>query len=198
MGLTTAERSKRKRERKKRDREEQRRLEETRKDSEGVKEDVDVVEVEYVAEPIATEGGDAFESLRRFQERVSDILVTDEDDDDEQKKNRSNHLHDGEGDFAETDENGQPLLSRRKLRDMVRPSVSNLKRQVQRPDLVEAHDVTSTDPVLLIQLKAVPGTVPVPRHWGRKRKYLQGKVSLVGVTIPFAVSTFISLVIERL
>ena len=24
-------------------------------------------------------------------------------------------------------------------------------------------------------LKAVPGSVPVPRHWGRKRKYLQGK-----------------------
>ena len=47
--------------------------------------------------------------------------------------------------------------------------------RVARPDLVEAHDITAPDPDFLIQLKSVSGTVPVPRHWGRKRKYLQGK-----------------------
>jgi splicing factor 3B subunit 2 len=46
---------------------------------------------------------------------------------------------------------------------------------VSRPDLVEAHDVTAADPEFLLYLKSVPNTVPVPRHWGRKRKYLQGK-----------------------
>jgi splicing factor 3B subunit 2 len=66
-------------------------------------------------------------------------------------------------------------LSKRKLRDMLRPSIAELKRRVRYPDLVEAHDVTSPDPDFLIALKGMPGTVPVPRHWGRKRKYLQGK-----------------------
>ena len=41
--------------------------------------------------------------------------------------------------------------------------------------MVEAHDISAPDPDFLIQLKSVSGTVPVPRHWGRKRKYLQGK-----------------------
>ena len=57
----------------------------------------------------------------------------------------------------------------------MRPSVADLKRRVDRPDLVEAHDITAPDPDFLICLKGHPGTVPVPRHWGRKRKYLQGK-----------------------
>jgi len=46
---------------------------------------------------------------------------------------------------------------------------------VRRPDLVEAHDVTAEDPDFLIALKGVSHTTPVPFHWGRKRKYLQGK-----------------------
>ena len=58
---------------------------------------------------------------------------------------------------------------------MMRPSVADLKRRVVRPDLVEAHDITAADPDFLIVMKAVPGTARVPRHWGRKRKYLQGK-----------------------
>lgn len=39
----------------------------------------------------------------------------------------------------------------------------------------QAHDVTSQDPRLLVHLKAYRNTVPVPRHWCQKRKYLQGK-----------------------
>merc|ERR1712226_443201 len=37
------------------------------------------------------------------------------------------------------------------------------------------HDVTAKDPNLLVSLKATRNTVPVPRHWCFKRKYLQGK-----------------------
>ena len=44
-----------------------------------------------------------------------------------------------------------------------------------RPDVVEMHDVTAKDPGLLVALKATRNTVPVPRHWCFKRKYLQGK-----------------------
>jgi splicing factor 3B subunit 2 len=35
----------------------------------------------------------------------------------------------------------------------------------KRPDLVEAWDVTSKDPLFLIYLKQVRNSVPVPRHW---------------------------------
>ena len=37
------------------------------------------------------------------------------------------------------------------------------------------HDVTAKDPGLLVHLKSIRNTVPVPRHWCFKRKYLQGK-----------------------
>ncbi|TPP61437.1 Splicing factor 3B subunit 2 [Fasciola gigantica] len=46
---------------------------------------------------------------------------------------------------------------------------------VNRPDVVEMWDVCARDPLLLIHLKAYRNTVPVPRHWCAKRKYLQGK-----------------------
>ena len=46
---------------------------------------------------------------------------------------------------------------------------------MSRPDVVEMHDVTARDPKLLVHLKATRNTVPVPRHWCFKRKYLQGK-----------------------
>jgi len=41
--------------------------------------------------------------------------------------------------------------------------------------LVEEHDVNAPDPLLLIELKSMRNTVPVPAHWLQKRKYLQGK-----------------------
>jgi splicing factor 3B subunit 2 len=66
-------------------------------------------------------------------------------------------------------------LSKKKKKLMSRLSVAELKQLVQRPDVVEAHDVTSSDPRLLVFLKAYRNTVPVPRHWCHKRKYLQGK-----------------------
>ncbi|XP_017774411.1 PREDICTED: splicing factor 3B subunit 2 [Nicrophorus vespilloides] len=66
-------------------------------------------------------------------------------------------------------------LSKRKLKKLTRLSVAELKQLVNRPDVVEMHDVTARDPKLLVQLKAHRNTVQVPRHWCFKRKYLQGK-----------------------
>lgn len=51
----------------------------------------------------------------------------------------------------------------------------SLLQLVARPDVVEMHDVTAHEPKLLVHLKATRNTVPVPRHWCFKRKYLQGK-----------------------
>lgn len=167
MGLSTAERNRRKRERKKKEREQRKKEEEQQKEQEPVaNEDV---EIEYVAEPIVPE----FEALRRFQERASAVVSDDE-------RNALRNDATVGGDDVDEDEDGAHM-SKRKIREMLRPSVADLKRNVPRPDLVEAHDVTANDPEFLINMKAVPGTVPVPRHWGRKRKYLQGKVGSVGM-----------------
>ncbi|XP_067380916.1 splicing factor 3B subunit 2 isoform X1 [Channa argus] len=68
-----------------------------------------------------------------------------------------------------------PKLSKKKLRRMNRLTVAELKQLVARPDVVEMHDVTAHEPKLLVHLKATRNTVPVPRHWCFKRKYLQGK-----------------------
>ena len=72
-------------------------------------------------------------------------------------------------------EDGDKKLSKRKLKKLNRLSVAELKQLVTRPDVVEMHDVTAKDPGLLVHLKSIRNTVPVPRHWCFKRKYLQGK-----------------------
>lgn len=181
MGLSTAERNRRKRERKKRAKqEEKKRLAEEQeaaaKQAAAPEEEEVDVEIEYVPEPLLTESegkndsqqddNDMAAVLRRFQARAS-ALVSDVEDEDVDKKKETE---------TQEDEEEEEQLSKRKLREMSRPTVAELKNRVERSDLVEAHDVTAKDPDFLLFLKAVPSTVPVPRHWGRKRKYLQGKV----------------------
>ena len=43
------------------------------------------------------------------------------------------------------------------------------------PEVVEVWDTHAADPTLLVALKGYRNSVPVPRHWCHKRKYLQGK-----------------------
>lgn len=76
---------------------------------------------------------------------------------------------------AVTEETEEAKLSKKKKKLLSRLSVAELKQLVPRPDVVEAHDVTSSDPRMLVFLKAYRNTVPVPRHWCHKRKYLAGK-----------------------
>ena len=44
-------------------------------------------------------------------------------------------------------------LSKRKLRKLNRMSVAQLKQGVEKPEVVEMHDVTAHDPFLLVHLK---------------------------------------------
>lgn len=210
MALTTAERNKRKRERKKRERAEalklqQEQLEEAAKKSEKQEDDDVQVEIEYVAEPPAPEnnsnnnnqGGDDDQDLqavmRRFQDRAALVYVTDGED-----ANTNNEIGTSDENISakETDtdnlldnEENATTLSKTKLKAMFRPTVAALKQRSLNPELVEAHDITAPDPDFLIYLKGIPGTVPVPRHWGRKRKYLQGKRGVEKP--PFALPDFI-------
>ena len=88
---------------------------------------------------------------------------------------RARMMEDDEEDEKDKDADGLPKLSKKKLKKVTRLSVAALKQLVNRPDVVEMQDVTARDPKLLVHLKATRNTVPVPRHWCAKRKYLQGK-----------------------
>jgi splicing factor 3B subunit 2 len=86
---------------------------------------------------------------------------------------------DEDGDQA--DQDGDPTkgtnepLSRKKKKLLKRLKVAQLKALVKRPDVVEVWDTTAPDPVLLVYMKAYKNSVPVPRHWCQKRKFLQNK-----------------------
>lgn len=101
----------------------------------------------------------------------------------------------------EPQEPQEPELSRKKKKKLARMSITDLKKAVKRPEVVEVHDVTSADPLTLVFLKAYRSTVPVPRHWCLKRRYLQvrgpgctRRVALFGrSTVPLHPWTLIAL-----
>lgn len=68
-------------------------------------------------------------------------------------------------------------------------SVAELKASVEKPELVEWTDVTSSDPRLLIAIKGYKNVVPVPNHWSLKREYLSSKRGIEKQ--PFALPKFI-------
>lgn len=92
-------------------------------------------------------------------------------------------LHD-----AEQEEHRQ-VTSRKQMKRVTRMSLAELKAHARRPEVVEWEDVTARDPLLLVHLKAVRGSVPVPAHWSRKRRYLAGKRGFVKP--PFELPAFI-------
>ena len=56
-------------------------------------------------------------------------------------------------------------MTKKQRKQMAQMKIFDLKMQVKRPDLVEAWDVTSKDPLFLLECKQVRNSVPVPRHW---------------------------------
>jgi splicing factor 3B subunit 2 len=66
-------------------------------------------------------------------------------------------------------------VSNKKKKLQRRMKIAELKQVSSRPDVVEVWDATAADPKLLVFLKSYRNTVPVPRHWCQKRKFLQGK-----------------------
>ncbi|KAF9878546.1 hypothetical protein CkaCkLH20_04038 [Colletotrichum karsti] len=70
---------------------------------------------------------------------------------------------------------GQTKLSKKKRKQLNKLSIAELKALVQVPDVVEWQDVSSSDPRLLVQIKAQRNVVPVPGHWQLKREYLSSK-----------------------
>ncbi|EST08268.1 PSP, proline-rich [Kalmanozyma brasiliensis GHG001] len=81
--------------------------------------------------------------------------------------------HDSDHSDAELHSTAQ--LSKRKQKKLQRLTVAELKQLVAKPEVVEWTDVTSNDPRLLVHLKCVRNSVPIPPHWAQKRDYLQNK-----------------------
>ncbi|XP_053908439.1 splicing factor 3B subunit 2-like [Cuculus canorus] len=185
------------RNRKRRNRKKKKRSRGTRGQSEGTRghegtatnaPDAPEVEVEYV-----TEEPEIYDPNFVFFKRIFEVFkLTDEVKKDKEKEpdkaerpessvTRRKGFDDGRKSDDDSSEDEQekkpeaPKLSKKKLRRMNRFTVAELKQLVARPDVVEMHDVTAQDPKLLVHLKATRNSVPVPRHWCFKRKYLQGK-----------------------
>jgi len=150
-----------------------------------IKENVDV---EYVAEQPDFTDPQYFQFKQIFDafklaEKVEQIKVEDDFEskypvkkkDIVEKVRAFGEEEDSSDDEKANDDDGGEKLSKKKMRRMNRLSVAELKQIVLNPEVVEMHDVTAQDPRLLVQLKATRNTVPVPRHWCFKRKYLQGK-----------------------
>lgn len=148
------------------------------------------VEIEYIQETLGINELDPM--YRQFAKifetfRISEPETTDDQNKDQQKepvkepelkkvpKLEDDYEEEEEEEEEEKKEQEKTKLSKRKMKKLTRLSVAELKQLVYRPDVVEMHDVTARDPKLLVQLKAHRNTVPVPRHWCFKRKYLQGK-----------------------
>ena len=75
----------------------------------------------------------------------------------------------------EEEASGQSKLSKKKRKKLNKLSIAELKALVKKPEVVEWHDVSSSDPRLLVQIKAQRNIVPVPGHWSLKREYLSSK-----------------------
>ncbi|KAK9471812.1 uncharacterized protein V1510DRAFT_419071 [Dipodascopsis tothii] len=69
----------------------------------------------------------------------------------------------------------EQIASKKKLRKLNKMNIAQLKAMAYRPESVEWFDVDATDPLLLVELKALKNVVPIPSHWNLKREYLASK-----------------------
>ncbi|KAL1461137.1 hypothetical protein WDU94_013067 [Cyamophila willieti] len=167
------------------------------KENQSSKESDPEVEIEYIQEtlsalqlpPMYRQFAKIFEAFKmpepeKKPEQIAQEKMEQEEKEREEKKREEglkkvpkavDDDEDAELMTSKSDGDPKDKMSKRKLKKLTRLSVAELKQLVHRPDVVEMHDVTARDPKLLVQLKAYRNTVPVPRHWCFKRKYLQGK-----------------------
>jgi splicing factor 3B subunit 2 len=89
--------------------------------------------------------------------------------------NKGEVFFDQDDEIPSEDEDVQPKLSKKKRKKLNKLSIAELKALVRNPEVVEWHDVSSSDPRLLVQIKAQRNIVPVPSHWSLKREYLSSK-----------------------
>uniref|UniRef100_A0A8C7DIQ3 Splicing factor 3b, subunit 2 n=1 Tax=Oncorhynchus kisutch TaxID=8019 RepID=A0A8C7DIQ3_ONCKI len=181
--LSKKDRRNRKKKNKKRRVQEKREQAVEKKEEDGGKEKEHEVEIEYVTEEPEIYDPNFIFFKRIFEAfKLTDDVKKEKEKEPEKKEAPTMLKKKGfEEETKDSDDSDDeirtdvPKLSKKKLRRMNRLTVAELKQLVARPDVVEMHDVTAQEPKLLVHLKATRNTVPVPRHWCFKRKYLQGK-----------------------
>lgn len=151
----------------------------TRKDD-----DEDEIEVDYVVPEVLAGNDDPEDEtfvaiMERFKYVEPEKLEELDPEEEEAKpkkrtKPKASLLEEGE-DSDDDEQKPSGDMSKKKRRLNSRMSVAELKTLVKRPDVVELWDTTSTDPRLLVYLKAYRNTCLVPKHWSSKRKYMAGK-----------------------
>ncbi|CEP23608.1 CUS1 [Cyberlindnera jadinii] len=114
---------------------------------------------------VETSDGDESDTPRATNER-GEILENSDDDDDDAG---------GAGGALTVTQDEEPQMSKRKLRKANKIPLSRLKATSKYPELVEWYDADATDPLLVVQLKCLKNSVPVPVNWQFKRDYLSGK-----------------------
>ncbi|CAJ2648658.1 unnamed protein product [Trifolium pratense] len=144
---------------------------------------VEKVEIEYVPEKVDLyEGMD--EEFRKIFEKFSftDVAASEETDkkDDVAEnaviKKKAGSDSDSDDEENENDQKEKGGVSNKKKKLQRRMKIAELKQVSSRPDVVEVWDATAADPKLLVFLKSYRNTVPVPRHWCQKRKFLQAYI----------------------
>ncbi|KAI3832001.1 hypothetical protein MKX03_006375 [Papaver bracteatum] len=133
-------------------------------------------EIEYVMENL--EFGDAYAELKSVIEKFNAKNAADAEDDDEnmdEEEKKVTEKQDDEEEEQDANQNDNGEVSNKKKKLQRRMKIAELKQLCARPDLVEVWDTTAANPKLLVFLKSYRNTVPVPRHWCQKRKFLQGK-----------------------
>eukprot|EP01132_Coremiostelium_polycephalum_P005329 gene5329-6645_t len=111
-------------------------------------------------------------------------------EEEEVEKEKENNIKIEEEINSSDDEEKKKKISNKERKRQKRLSLPILKQLVDRPDVVELHDVNSPNPSLLISMKSYKNTIQVPTHWCQKRKYLQGKRGFVKP--PFELPSFIA------
>ncbi|KAJ9461884.1 Pre-mRNA-splicing factor sap145 [Diplonema papillatum] len=116
----------------------------------------------------------------------SDSSESSSDDSGDEKKARKQRKTEAGDAAAEK----KKKLSKKEQRRASRMTVAQLKQAVENPSTVEPHDINSSDPKLLVHLKSCRNSVPIPRHWCHKRKYLSHKRGFTKP--PFELPSFIA------
>ncbi|KYQ91547.1 PSP proline-rich domain-containing protein [Tieghemostelium lacteum] len=126
------------------------------------------------------------------QQQSTDTIDKSEKDNEKSNEieNTDNKTSENGDDSKPTEKDKEKKLSNKERKRQQRANLPVLKQLVDRPDVVELHDVNSPNPGLLIGLKSTRNTISVPAHWCQKRKYLQGKRGYVKP--PFELPSFIA------
>ena len=121
-------------------------------------------------------------SIEPLREMFSDVLekynLMDDQGRMEEEIKDSEYNQESDDEYLDQQQQEQ-VLSKKKLRKLSQIPVSQLKQSAKYPEVVEWEDSTAKDPFFLVRLKCIRNTIPVPKHWSRKRRYLAGKRGFV-------------------